>query len=76
MSPRPRLFLREVPDVVRREPERDPPSSEDFTSTGSEWTMMPRPWQCSQVVEKASTNPVPNFLRVICTSPSDVTSDT
>lgn len=49
LSPRPRLFLREVPESLRCEPERDPPSSEDFTSTGSEWTMMPRPWQCSQV---------------------------
>ena len=37
---------------------------------------MPRPPQSGHVVENASIRPVPNFFRVSCTSPSDVTSET
>ena len=45
-------------------------------STGSACRRMPRPAQCGHGVENASTRPVPSFLRVSCTRPSDVTSDT
>ena len=38
-------------------------------STGSACTMMPRPWQCSQVSEKTSIRPLPTRLRVIWTRP-------
>ena len=36
----------------------------------------PRPLHASHVVENVSNSPVPRRLRVICTRPSDVTSDT
>ncbi|SIN47911.1 Uncharacterised protein [Mycobacteroides abscessus subsp. abscessus] len=45
-------------------------------STGSTCSTIPLPAQCVQVDENASINPVPSFLRVSCTNPSDVTSDT
>ena len=48
----------------------------DEISTGLACKTMPRPLQQVQVVENASSNPVPRRFRVICTKPSDVTSDT
>ena len=36
----------------------------------------PRPLQCSQVFENASSRPEPTRLRVIWTRPSEVTSAT
>ncbi|SHX14550.1 Uncharacterised protein [Mycobacteroides abscessus subsp. abscessus] len=48
----------------------------DAVSTGSPCSMMPRPAQWVQVVENASIRPVPRRLRVSCTRPSEVTSDT
>ncbi len=43
---------------------------------GSWETSTPRPLQCSQVLENASSRPVPTRFRVICTRPSEVTSAT
>ena len=51
-------------------------SSARLGSTGASWTSSPRPLQCSQVSENASSRPVPIRLRVICTRPSEVTSAT
>ena len=51
-----------------------PPCS--WPMTGSVETMTPRPRQCSQVVENSSSRPWPTRLRVICTRPSEVTSET
>jgi hypothetical protein len=65
----PRLLRRPVPGSLLR-------AAPDPESTGSPCSMMPRPAQCEQVVEKASMRPVPSFFRVSCTSPSDVTSET
>ena len=59
--------------------EPDPSAREEssvFTSTGFECTMMPRPLHAVHVVENASSRPVPKRLRVICTRPSEVTSET
>ena len=65
--------LRERPPPLLPPEEEPPPWS---WATGSEWTMMPRPEQCSQVSEKTSMRPAPTRLRVICTRPSEVTSAT
>ena len=43
---------------------------------GMSCSTMPRPPQCGHGSENASTRPVPMRLRVICTSPSEVTSAT
>src|SRR5690606_3659547 len=56
-------------------PEADWPP-EPLPSTGSAETIRPRPLQCSQLCENASSRPWPTRLRVICTSPSEVTSAT
>src|SRR5699024_6159100 len=67
------------PDFFDRRPRRDsflPEPLSGSATIGSSCSTRPRPWQCSQGVENASTSPVPSRLRVICTSPSDVTSDT
>src|SRR5690606_39217765 len=69
-----------LPRLRRARAERGPSSDDaapepDF-SIGSSCTMNPRPLQCSQVSENASTRPCPTRLRVIWTRPSDVTSAT
>ena len=49
---------------------------DEAESTGSPCRTIPRPPQCVHVEEKASISPVPSFLLVSRTRPSDVTSDT
>src|SRR5699024_8827743 len=70
-----------LPPLPRRERRdspllRDDPDPEPELTIGSACTCSPRPWQCSQVVEKTSISPPPTRLRVICTRPSEVTSET
>jgi len=47
----------------------------DF-STGSAWTMRPRPLQCTHGAENTSISPEPTRFRVIWTNPNEVTSAT
>jgi hypothetical protein len=47
-----------------------------FLEVGSWCTMMPRPAQISHGSLNDSSSPRPSFFRVICTSPSEVTSAT
>ena len=68
-----RRGLRPPPEPLLRPLEPLPPPP---CSTGSVDTSTPRPLQCSQVVQNASSRPVPTRLRVICTRPSEVTSAT
>lgn len=68
-----RLFFDRLP---RRAPGSDFRPVAAAESTGSACSRIPRPLQFGHDVENASISPVPNRLRVNCTSPSDVTSDT
>lgn len=62
--------------LARRAPGSDFRPVAAAESTGSACSRIPRPLQFGHDVENASISPVPNRLRVNCTSPSDVTSDT
>ena len=65
-----------LPRFPRRLPDSDLRAAAATVSTGSACNTMPRPLQCEQVVENASISPVPSRLRVNCTRPSEVTSET